>query len=284
MVEVIDLVISQSKQIDIDQLFSLKGRGALVTGAAEGLGKTIALGLASFGANIVITDVNEEGLKSVAEEARRLGVRAEAFRCDNSQPDQIHSLFKQLDETSNQLDILVNNVGIIARQHPVDLTLEDWERVVRINLTGTFLCTQAAGKHMIARGKGGSIINISSIAGWTALGRGNLVYSVTKSAINQLTRELAVEWAQYKIRVNALLPAQVRTSYLQRMFDNPNLDGEGLRQQLLRGIPLNRLGEAQDLVGPVVFLASDASAFITGVMLPVDGGNLALNAGGSKTW
>ena len=135
MVEVIDLVISQSKQIDIDQLFSLKGRGALVTGAAEGLGKTIALGLASFGANIVITDVNEEGLKSVAEEARRLGVCAEAFRCDNSQPDQIHSLFKQLDETSNQLDILVNNVGIIARQHPVDLTLEDWERVVVLALS-----------------------------------------------------------------------------------------------------------------------------------------------------
>ena len=272
------------KRANAFELFDLSGRVALVTGAAEGLGKAIALGLARFGADIAVTDINQTGLTLALEEARSQGVRAEAFTCDNSQPEQIHTMFHWLDETFNRLDILVNNVGIIARQRPVDLSLEDWERVLRINLTGTFLCAQEAGKRMIARGQGGSIINISSIAGWSALGRGNLVYSVTKSAINQLTRELAVEWAQHNIRVNALLPAQIRTTYLQRMFDDPNFDGPGLKQRLLAGIPLDRLGEAEDLVGPVVFLASEASAFITGAMLPVDGGNLAFNAGGSKSW
>jgi NAD(P)-dependent dehydrogenase (short-subunit alcohol dehydrogenase family) len=265
-------------------LFSLSGRSALVTGGAEGLGKAIAVGLAAFGANVAVADINLSGAEAAAEEARVLGVQAAAFACDNSQPDQIEALFVQLTESFPPLDILVNNVGVIARRRPEELPLADWERVVRINLTGTFLCAQAAGRGMIARGKGGSIINVSSIAGWTALGRGNFVYSITKSGINQLTRELAVEWAQHGIRVNAVMPAQVRTAYLQRMFDTPDFGGEALRQQLLKGIPLNRLGEAQDLIGPVVFLASEAAAFITGAMLPVDGGNLALNAGGSKTW
>jgi NAD(P)-dependent dehydrogenase (short-subunit alcohol dehydrogenase family) len=266
------------------RLFDLSGRLALVTGAAEGLGKAIALGLASFGANIVVTDINQTGLTSVVEEARSHGGSAEALICDHSQPEEIRAMFRLLDQASKRVDILVNNVGVIVRQHPIDLTLDDWERVLRINLTGTFLCAQEAGKRMIADGKGGSIINISSIAGCTALGRGNLAYSVTKSAINQLTRELAVEWAQHNIRVNAVLPAQIRTAYLQRMFEDPNIDGAGLKQRLLAGIPLNRLGEADDVVGAVIFLASDASTFVTGAMLPVDGGNLAFNAGGSKNW
>jgi len=266
------------------RLFDLSGRVALVTGAADGLGKAMAVGLASFGADIAVSDINATGLQPVIEAGRAMGVRAEAFLCDNSQPDQIHAMFHQLDEVFGHIDILVNNVGVIARQHPVDLSLEDWQRVLQINQTGTFLCTQEAGKRMIARRQGGSIINISSIASWTALGRGNLVYSVTKSAINQLTRELAVEWAKDNIRVNAILPAQIRTSYLQRMFDDPNIDKDALLQQLLAGIPLNRLGEAEDIVGPVVFLASGASAFITGALLAVDGGNLAFNAGGSKDW
>jgi NAD(P)-dependent dehydrogenase (short-subunit alcohol dehydrogenase family) len=188
-------------------------------------------------------------------------------------------MFAELDRRFGCIDILVNNVGLIARAHPEEVALADWERVLKINLTGTFLCSQEAGRRMIARGQGGSIINVSSISGISALGRGNVVYSTTKGAINQLTRELAVEWANHGIRVNAILPAQMRTAWVERMTTGP--DADALMQKILGGIPLGRLGEPEDMVGPVIFLASKAGSFITGALLPVDGGNLALNAGGS---
>jgi NAD(P)-dependent dehydrogenase (short-subunit alcohol dehydrogenase family) len=137
---------------------------------------------------------------------------------------------------------------------------------------------------MIARGAGGSIVSISSIAGSSALGRGNFVYSVTKAGIIQLTRELAVEWAPHRIRVNAIQPAQVMTRAMDRMLADPRLDPATLKARFLRGIPLDRIGEPEDVAKAVVFLASDAASFITGHSLPVDGGNLALNAGGSKLW
>ena len=137
---------------------------------------------------------------------------------------------------------------------------------------------------MIARGQGGSIVNISSIAGSSALGRGNFVYSVGKGGINQFTRELAVEWSIHQIRVNAIQPAQILTPAVRRMFQDPRLDPTSLEQRLLRGIPLGRLGQPEDVAKAVVFLASDAAAWITGIMLPVDGGNLALNGGGDRVW
>lgn len=136
---------------------------------------------------------------------------------------------------------------------------------------------------MIARGGGGSIINISSIAGALALGRGNLAHSVNKGAINSLTREMAVEWAQHGIRVNAILPCQVLTEGFQKWLDSPTFD-PALMERFLQGIPMNRLATPDDMVGPAIFLASDASAMVTGTLLGVDGGNLALNAGGSHTW
>ena len=152
-----------------------------------------------------------------------------------------------------------------------------------MSLTGYFLCAQQAIRRMLAQG-GGSIVNIGSIAGVSALGRGNFPYSVAKAGVGQMTRELAVEYAGQGIRVNAILPAQVLTpSFRQGLLDNPQFS-EKLRQRLLTGIPLNRLLEPEDFVGPAVFLCSDAAAVVTGVLLPVDGGNLALNAGGSHIW
>lgn len=133
---------------------------------------------------------------------------------------------------------------------------------------------------MIAGGKGGSIVNFSSIAGNNALGLGNYSYSVSKGAINQLTRELAIEWGRYGIRVNAVQPCQFLTPGVQAWLDNPATDTTALHQHLLGGIPLGRLGEVDDIVGPVLFLLSDAAAMVTGTVLPVDGGNLAMNAGG----
>ena len=172
----------------------------------------------------------------------------------------------------------------MLRSHPEELALDDWRKVVAVNLDGTFLCSREAGRRMIAAGRGGSVVNISSIAGSSALGRGNFVYSVTKGGINQFTRELAVEWSPHGIRVNAIQPAQVMTPALQAIFDRSGLDAERTRERMLVGIPLGRFGVPEDIAKAAVFLASDAAGFITGHLLAVDGGNLALNAGGSRVW
>ena len=222
----------------------------------------------------------------MAETVRQIGAlgrRAVAVHCDISQSADIDALFAEVDRSFGRVDILVNDPFVIARYRPEDLSLDDWNRVLSVNLTGYFLCAQAAGRRMIAQGQGGSIINLSSIAGSSALGRGNFAYSVSKGGINAFTRELAVEWAQHKIRVNAIQPVQMMSPAVKAWLSDPKTD-PALPNHLLAGIPLGRFGDPQDVVGPVIFLASDASAFVTGSLLPVDGGNLALNAGGSVTW
>jgi NAD(P)-dependent dehydrogenase (short-subunit alcohol dehydrogenase family) len=267
-----------------EELFDLSGKIAVITGAAEGLGKAIAIGLAAFGADIAVADIDTERLGKTVDQLNELSSNVIGLRCDVGNPEDVALFFRNVEDHFKQIDILVNNAGIITRRRPEEITLDEWECVQRVNSTGTFLCSQEAGRRMIVRGAGGSIINISSTTSLLGMGRGNFAYSVSKSAINQITRELAVEWSQYQIRVNAVMPAQIRTPYLQRMIEDPNLNSDVLLQTVLAGIPLNRLGEMEDLVGPVVFLASDAARFITGITLPVDGGNLAFNAAGSKIW
>lgn len=269
-----------------NEWFDLTGRVALVTGggANGGNGHAIAVGLARYGADVLVSDSDVPGAEQTAREIRELGRRAVACRCDIGSPAEIASAFALLDREFGRIDILINNVAAGRRSHPEDLSLEDWQRVVRVNLDGTFLCSMEAGRRMIARGQGGSIVNISSIAGSSALGRGNFVYSVTKGGINQFTRELAVEWSPHRIRVNAIQPAQIRTAAFRRIFEDLRPGENALRERLLSGIPLGRFGEPEDVAKAAVFLASDAAAFITGHLLPVDGGNLALNAGGSRVW
>ena len=266
--------------------FNLSERVALVTGggANGGNGHAIALGLAQAGADVLVSDIDIPGAEQTAREIRDLGRRAVAYRCDIGSPDEIAAMFGVLDEAFGQIDILINNVAAGHRSHPEDLALAEWQRVLRVNLDGTFLCSMEAGRRMIARRKGGSIVNISSIAGSSALGRGNFVYSVTKGGINQFTRELAVEWSPHRIRVNAIQPVQIRTAAFRRIFEDLRQGENSLRERLLSGIPLGRFGEPEDVAKAAVFLASDAAAFITGHLLPVDGGNLALNAGGSRVW
>ncbi|MGH2461497.1 MAG: SDR family NAD(P)-dependent oxidoreductase [Chloroflexota bacterium] len=266
--------------------FDLSGRVAAVTGggANGGNGHAIALGLARYGADVLVSDIDVPGAEQTAREIRDLGRRAVACRCDVGAPEEIAGMFALLDREYGSIDVLVNNVATGLRSRPEDLPLAEWQRVVRVNLDGTFWCSMEAGRRMIRQGHGGSIVNISSIAGSSALGRGNFVYSVTKGGINQFTRELAVEWSPHRIRVNAIQPAQILTPALQAMFDDPRLDATRLKDRLLTGIPLARLGQPDDVAKAVVFLASDAAAFITGHLLPVDGGNLALNAGGSRVW
>jgi NAD(P)-dependent dehydrogenase (short-subunit alcohol dehydrogenase family) len=266
--------------------FDLTGRVALVTGggANGGNGHAAAVALARYGADLFVCDVDEEGSSQTAREVEALGRRCVWCRADVGEPADIDAMFALLDREYGKIDILVNNVAAGHRSRPEELSLDDWRRVMRVILDGTFLCSQQAGRRMIARGKGGSIVNISSIAGSSALGRGNFVYSAAKGGINQFTRELAVEWSIHQIRVNVIQPAQIMTPAVKRMFEDPRLDPANLKQRLLRGIPLGRLGEPEDVAKAVVFLASDAAEWITGIMLPVDGGNLALNAGGDRVW
>ncbi|MEA2525892.1 MAG: hypothetical protein QOF73_3119 [Thermomicrobiales bacterium] len=264
-------------------LFDLTGRVAVVTGAAHGIGKAIACALARQGANIVVCDLDTTALAGTTAEIEGLGRKAVSTRADIGDQDDILKLFALVDEAFGRVDILVNNVGMGARYHPEDLPLADFERVIQTGVTGSLLCAQEAGRRMIAARRGGSIINISSIAGASALGRGNLAHSVNKGAVNMLTKELAVEWAKHGIRVNAILPCQVLTEGFQKWLDSPTFD-PALYDRFLQGIPMNRLATPEDIAGPAVFLASDAAAMVTGTLLGADGGNLALNAGGSHTW
>jgi NAD(P)-dependent dehydrogenase (short-subunit alcohol dehydrogenase family) len=266
-----------------NDLFDLSGRVAIVTGAAHGIGKAIALGLARHGADVAVCDIDQDGLGATIGGIEALGRRGRGVRCDVGQPDEIARYFAEIDRHFDRVDVLINNVGHVVRAGPEDLSLADLDFVLRTGLTASFLCAQAAFRRMVAGGRGGSIVNVSSIAGATALGRGNFSHSVNKGAIHQMTREMAVEWAKHGIRVNAILPCQVLTEGFQQWLDSPGFD-PALMERFLQGIPMNRLAVPEDIVGPVVFLASDAAAMVTGTLLPVDGGNLALNAGGSHTW
>ena len=194
-------------------------------------------------------------------------------------------MFAEFDQQFDRIDILLNvPYALPSRVRPHELSLEAWGKTLAVSLYGYFLCARQALRRMLARGQGGSIINIGSIAGVSALGRGNFPYSVAKGGVSQMTKELAVEYAGQGIRVNAILPAQIMTpGFKKELLSDPRF-GEELRRRFLVGIPINRMLEPEDLVGAGVFLASDASQAVTGVLLPVDGGNLALNAGGSHTW
>ncbi len=264
-------------------LFSLAGRAAVVTGAGAngGIGHAIAVGYARAGADLVICDIDAEGLARTAEELTAFGGLAAAELCDISKADEIEKLFAKADEVLGGVDILVNVPFTFPRRAaPHEVALDDWERMFAVNVTGYFLCIRAALQRMLARGQGGAIINIGSNAGETALGRGAFPYSCTKSAVHQMTKELAVEYGSKGIRTNAILPAQVLTPGLKAHLDNPHFRDTVL-PRILTGLPMGHLLSPEDCVGPAIFLASEAAAAVNGVLLAVDGGNLAMNAGGS---
>jgi NAD(P)-dependent dehydrogenase (short-subunit alcohol dehydrogenase family) len=258
----------------------LDGRVALITGAGGAFGRAIALGFADVGARLFLTDLDSARLDETADLVRAAGGTCAVRPGDTGSSDDVDSVYAQLDQDFGQLDVLVNNAGRNPMQgRPEDFPLEIWQDVLRTNLTGYFLNARAAGKRMIAQGRGGSIVNVSSIASASSLGRGNLAYGTSKSGVNQLTRELAVEWAHHRIRVNAIQPCQFLNDSWRAQVANP--DRSALVQRVLSGIPIGRMGEPREIVGPVLFLVSDAASMVTGVLLPVDGGNLALNSTGS---
>ncbi len=261
-------------------LIDFTGRHAIVTGGAGGLGTAIAETFAAANARVSLLDLSEQGAESLAARIKDAGGTAAARQCDVSDPGQVADAFAWAEATFGMPDILINNAAINQRGTSLGITGEEWTRTLAIDLTGYFQCAQRFAHGVIAAGTRGAIVNISSIGGITALGRGNFSYGVAKAGVNQMTRELAVVWARRGIRVNAVAPCQIATEGLKDLSRRPSEEGH-LLDTFLRGIPLGRLVETAEVAAAVAFLASEAASMITGVVLPVDGGNLALNAGGT---
>ena len=269
----------------VSELFNLGGRTAVVTGGGGALGTEVARALAGAGAGAVVAvvDLHPARSQSVADDIAASGGTAFAFSGDLSDPNTVTEVFAAIDDRLGAVDILVNAISAPVRRFaPEEFPVAAWQEMLDNNLTSYFLCGQAAARSMIAAGKGGSIIHFGSIAGVSALGRGNVAYGVAKGGIVQLTRETALAWAGHNIRVNSILPSQ----FLNEMWATALADEErsATVDRVLSGIPLGRLGRPEEIVGPVLFLAGDAASMVTGVSLPVDGGNLAMNAGATIEW
>ena len=257
-------------------LFDLTGRVAIVSGAAQGMGRAMATAFAECGADLLLTDINESGVQATADQLKKLGRRVIATAYDITDLVQIKAMFAQLDHEFGRIDILGNVAGPSHLAKPEEIQLEMVSQILHGLVVARVACCQEAGRRMLAAGKG-SIINIGSIASVAALGRNNFAYSMGMGGVAMMTRELSTEWAGRGVRVNAVLPAQVLNPGLEeRMRSDPNLEGT-----FLRGIPVGRLGKPDDIKGLAIFLASDASEFITGALIPMDGGALAMTSGGT---
>ncbi len=252
-------------------LFDLKGKVAVVTGAGRGMGKTHALMLAEAGAKIIVSDVLIDECETVAEELRSNGGEAIAVKCDISKKDEVDAMMSVAIKNFGKIDILVNNAGIADFKEFLSMTEEDWDRTIDINLKGYFLCSQAAAKEMV-KNKSGAIVNIGSIAmGQMGVGFPNLVHYVSsKGGIAGMTEALAIDLAPHNIRVNAIAPGVIETP----MVDPIKSDPEGLKNLLAR-LPMKRMGKPEEISSAVLFLASEASSYMTGTIINVDGGWLA---------
>jgi NAD(P)-dependent dehydrogenase (short-subunit alcohol dehydrogenase family) len=254
--------------MDASKLFRLDGRVALVTGSAQGLGKDIALTLAQAGASLVLADMVVAA--ETAKQVEAVGSRCISVQADISKEKDVENLVQHAIHEYEKVDVLVNNAGIsqLSFVRTEESSIEEWDRVIAVNLRGTFLCCKYIGKEMI-KGGSGSIVNISTTAGITGVPRAP-AYCASKAGVILLTKSLALEWARYNIRVNAIAPHYLETAL-----------SEGLRASekacsgLVSQIPLRRFGKTSEIVGAVLFLASGASSYTTGSVVVADGGYLA---------
>ncbi len=254
--------------MNVPELFSLKGKFAVVTGASRGLGAEMAKGLAEAGASLLLCSRKLGACEQVAAEIERLGVKTYARRCDVTSAAEVEGVVDEAKKVGGRIDILINNAGQTWGAKAEELSLEDWRKVIEVNLTGAFLFAQQVGKAMIRQG-GGKIVNVVSIAGLAGSREIDAIsYSASKGGLIALTRDLAVKWAKYRINVNAIAPGWFPTKMTSWVLEHQ-------REELLRAIPMGRFGEPDDIKGALVFLCSEAARFVTGHVLVVDGGELA---------
>lgn len=252
---------------NVRQLFDLADRVAIITGGATGLGFQIAQGLAEAGADVVICSRNLTKCEEAAAKIKSLGVRSMPIAVDVTSPEMLSKMVADIVKEFGKIDVLVNNSGVAWAAPPEESKIEDWRRVMETNVTGAFLCSQYVGRIMISQ-KSGSIINNSSISGMRGISAeilDTISYSTSKGALIAFTKDLATKWAKYNIRVNALAPSFFPTHLTEWVVAHR-------KEKIVSRIPLGRLGEDDDLKGPAVFLASDASKYITGQVIAIDGG------------
>ncbi len=252
----------------VTQLFDLKGKVALVTGGGRGLGEQMAKALAEAGADVVVCSRKLDNCQQIADELGDMGVRSLALECDVTRPEDINRTVAEVIEQFGAIDILINNSGATWGAPVVDMPLEAWNKVMNVNVTGTFLMSQAVGKHMIERGYG-KIINIASTAGLRAdppEGLNAIGYSTSKAAVIHFTKDLARKWARHGIYVNAIAPGFFPTKMTKALLEKR---GDAIAAK----IPLGKIGDETMLKGAAVYLSSPASDFVTGQVLAVDGGS-----------
>jgi len=246
----------------------LENKVSIVTGGAQGIGEAVCLEFAKEGSDVLVADIMPELAEKVSEEIRRMGRKSVSFKLDVANTNQVNEMVKTALDKFGRIDILANVAGIYKPGAIEDVSEEDWDRVIAVNLKGTFLCSQAVGREMIKRG-GGNIVNFASVAGHTPQ-IGINAYSPSKAAVVMLTKLMAVEWAKHSIRVNAVSPGPIKTRLTDAIYNT-----EVKRKVRSQSIPLNRFGTPDEIAKAVLFLASDDSSYVTGHSLLADGGSLS---------
>jgi NAD(P)-dependent dehydrogenase (short-subunit alcohol dehydrogenase family) len=249
-------------------LFDLTDKITIITGGGSGIGRRTALALAEYGAKTIIADIDQEAASLAASEINTKGGRAIPHRVDVTQPGEVQGMVNVALDSFGRIDILFNNAGISIRGPAESFSIEDWNKVIAVNLTGMFICAQTVGKVMIKQG-GGKIINTASVS--AKLGHpGNLAYAAAKHGVVGMTRVMAVEWAKYGVCVNCIGPGITKTPLTAKTLEDPKKYQESVSK-----VPMGRLGEPDDLIGAVIFLASQASNYVTGQTIYVEGGRMS---------
>lgn len=251
--------------MSVKEMFDLSGEKAIVTGAARGLGEQMALALAEAGADVAVVDVNIDAACRVSDRIRSIDRDSIAIKADVTKVADVENMVKVAKDRFGKIDILINNAGITINVPAEEMSKEEWDRVIEVNLTGVFLCAQAVGREMIKQ-KEGNIINISSMSALIAnRPQPQISYNASKAGVIMLTKSLASEWRKYNIRVNAIAPGYMRTPLVDEVFPKYGKGWSSLT-------PMGRIGDPYEIKGSALFLASRASSFVTGSVLVMDGG------------